>query len=208
LAAILASASSLSEFGESFDASTRKDLSATIQQEAERLDAYVANLLSMTRLEAGALTVHRVAFSVPEIIERAVRRGLANSEREVAVVIDPGLPEAMGDPVLFEQAFWNVFENAMRYAPEGKPVTILARPAGERLEVAVEDEGPGLPAADLERIFEKFFRSATTASRPGAGLGLSITKGLVEGMGGQVSARLRTDEVPGLVMALQIPAAA
>lgn len=207
LAAIMASASSLSEFGESFDAATRKDLSTTIQQEAERLDSFVANLLHMTRLESGALTVQRVAFSAPEIIERVIRRSAPNSARSVRVSIAPDLPEALGDPVLFEQAFWNVFENSVRYTPDDHPVSVGARADGDALEIWVEDEGPGLPPADLTRIFDKFYRSQVTAQKPGTGLGLSITKGLIEGMGGDVRAGLRDDGKSGLVMTMRIPAA-
>jgi two-component system sensor histidine kinase KdpD len=206
LAAIMASASSLSEFGESFDAATRKDLATTIQQETERLDSFVANLLNMTRLESGALTVRSVAFSVPEILAHVVERRPAGARR-VELVVAADLPEALGDPVLFEQAFRNVFENALRYTPDDGPVWIAARRADGGIEVSVTDAGPGLPAADLPRIFEKFFRSAVTARKPGTGLGLSITRGLVEGMGGAVAARARPDGEPGLVVVLAIPAA-
>jgi two-component system sensor histidine kinase KdpD len=207
LSAIMASASSLSEFGESFDAATRKDLAATIQQEAERLDSFVANLLNMTRLESGALTVQRVAFSAPEILARVVERRPPAAGRVVRIAVAPDLPEALGDPVLFEQAFWNVFENALRYTPEDRPVAVSARGRGGEIEVAVADEGPGLPPADLARVFDKFFRSSLTARKPGAGLGLSITKGLVEGMGGAVAARLRDDGRTGLVVTMTVPAA-
>lgn len=207
LAAILASASSLSEFGESFDAATRKDLSATIQQEAERLDAFVANLLAMTRLEAGALTVQRIAFSVPEIIERAVGRRPAHGGARVDLAVAPNLPEALGDPVLFEQAFWNVFENAVRYAPRESPISVRAAQTGKVLEVSVEDQGPGVPPEDLPRVFDKFFRSAVTAETPGTGLGLSITKGLITGMGGAVAAGARPDGARGLRMTISLPAA-
>lgn len=207
LAAIMASASSLSEFAESFDAPTRKDLATTIQQEAEHLDSFVSNLLNMTRLESGALTVQRVAFSVPELIERVIRRRPTHGERRLEVSIAADLPEGLGDPVLFEQAFWNIFENAIRYTPEERPVAIAVGPAGDEIEVRVEDEGPGLPPGDLARIFDKFFRSAVTAQKPGTGLGLSITKGLAEGMGGSVGARLREDGKTGLVMTMRIPAA-
>jgi two-component system sensor histidine kinase KdpD len=207
LAAIMASASSLSEFGESFDAPTRKDLAANIQQGAERLDSFVANLLNMTRLESGALTVQRVAFSAPEIIERVISRHCWSSERPVRMSIAPDLPEALGDPVLFERAFWNVFENAVRYAPDARAISIGARSDGDELDIRVEDEGPGLPETDLTRIFDKFFRSSATAHVPGTGLGLSITKGLIEGMGGEVGARLRDDGKTGLVVSLKVPAA-
>lgn len=208
LAAIMASASSLAAFGESFDADTRKDLSTTIQQEAERLDTFVANLLSMTRLEAGALTVQCVAFSVPEVIERTVQRRMSNSSRMVTITIAPDVPEALGDPVLFEQALGNVFENALRYTPEDRGITVAAHCAGGVVSVEVQDEGQGVPPGDLSRIFDKFFRSNVTAHKPGTGLGLSITKGLLDGMGGSVAARSGGADRSGLTVAMQLPVAA
>jgi two-component system sensor histidine kinase KdpD len=208
LAAIMASASSLSEFGESFDAATRKDLSATIQQETERLDTFVANLLSMTRLEAGALTVQRVAFSVPEVIERTVRRRMTNSSRKVTITIAPDVPEVLGDPVLFEQALGNVFENALRYTSEDQGIILTVTRGDAGVSVEVQDEGRGIPPGDIHRIFEKFFRSSATAHKPGTGLGLSITKGLVEGMGGSVLARLHGGDGSGLIVAIKLPVAA
>lgn len=208
LAAIMASASSLQEFGESFTPEVRKDLAATIQEEAVRLDAFVANLLNMTRLEAGALAAQRIAFSVPEVVERTVARHGAALGRRLSVRLPGELPEALGDPMLFEQALGNVVENALRYAAAHRPVEISARAGAERLEVEVRDEGGGVAEQNLERIFEKFFRAPETARRPGAGLGLSITRGLMEGMGGAVAARNRADGVAGLAVTLTLPAAA
>lgn len=208
LAAIMASASSLQEFGETFTPEVRNDLAATIQEEAVRLDAFVANLLNMTRLEAGALAAQRIVFSVPEVVERTLSRHGGASGRRVSFRAPGDLPEAVGDPVLFEQALGNVVENALRYAAPGRPVEVSARAAADRLEVEVRDEGAGVAEPDLERIFEKFFRAAEAARRPGAGLGLSITRGLMEGMGGGVSARNRSDGVAGLAVTMTLPAAA
>lgn len=208
LAAIMASASSLQEFGETFTPEVRADLAATIQEEAVRLDAFVANLLNMTRLEAGALAAQRIAFSVPEVVERTVARHGTAPGRRLAVRLPGELPEAVGDPMLFEQALGNVVENALRYAAPGRPVEICARVAADRLEVEVRDEGSGVAEPDLARIFEKFFRAPEAARRPGAGLGLSITRGLMEGMGGAVAARNRADGVSGLAVTMTLPVAA
>jgi len=193
LAAIMASASSLHEFGETFAPGVRKDLAATIQEETERLDAFVANLLSMTRLEAGGLSVQRIAFSVGEVVERTVARRAALAAQNLIVSIPPDLPEGLGDPVLFEQALGNVLENALRYGPAGGVVTIRAAAAEATVAVEVCDEGPGAPPQELERIFEKFFRSSRTAHRPGTGLGLSIARGLLAGMDGEIAAENRAD---------------
>jgi two-component system sensor histidine kinase KdpD len=188
LAAILASASSLQEFGEDFDPATRRDLATTIQEEVLRMDDSVANLLNMTRLEAGGLQIRTVAFNLPEEVRRSIaRRGRAAQDR-IEVVVAPNMPEALGDPVLFEQAFGNVLENAIRHGgPEGAIEVELSAEVGS-VFVSVRDHGPGVPDADLERIFEKFYRSAGAARTPGTGLGLSIARGLIQAMGGSITA--------------------
>ncbi|MGH6997342.1 MAG: sensor histidine kinase, partial [Phenylobacterium sp.] len=115
---------------------------------------------------------------------------------------------ALGDPILAEQALANVVENAVRFSPNGARIEVCARRMDGQVVVEVQDEGPGVPEADLARIFDKFYRSpATAAGQQGTGLGLSITRGLVEAMGGAVQARARGDGRPGLVVALSFPGA-
>lgn len=208
LAAILASATSLREFDGRFDPAVRADLADTIREEAERLDATVANLLNMSRLEAGALTVATSAFNVPEVVERAVARRSHGDPRPLTVRIDPRTPEAEGDAVLFEQALGNVVENALRYSPAGTALTVAVRGEGGAVVVEVTDAGPGVADAEAERIFEKFYRGPAARKKPGTGLGLAITRGLLEGMGGRVEVRNRDDGVSGLVATLRLKAAA
>lgn len=206
LAAILASASSLKEFGDRFPPEVRADLTDTIQEEAERLNLFVANLLSMTRLEGGGLRPKSTPFNVVEVVDQLMarmesRRGGRILARDAA----EGDLTALGDPVLLEQALGNVIENALRFSPDGSTVRVgLA--GGDCVRIQVTDEGPGVPEAELERIFEKFFRSAGSRETPGTGLGLSIARGLVEATGGHVRARLRTDR-SGLVVAVDLPRA-
>ena len=159
----------------------------------------------MTRLEAGGLRIQRGAFSVPESIERVIGRSLSRMGRQVKIQIAPDLSEAFGDPILFEQALWNVLENAGRYTAPGSPILISAGVIADRIEISVVDAGPGIPEEDLERVFEKFYRSRPSSRQPGTGLGLSITRGLLEGMGGSVSARPRADGMEGLMMILKLP---
>ena len=208
LAAILASASSLDAFGETFDAPTRRDLAATIQEEAKRLDLFVANLLNMTRLEAGALQIHKAPFNVPEAVARVVARYVSGGRRAPAISLEPGLPEAMGDPVLFEQALGNVVENGLRYAPVHTQLAITASREAGQVEVRVRDEGPGVKDAELQRMFEKFYRGASARDTSGTGLGLSIARGLVEAMDGAISARNRGDGLSGLEVSVRLEAAA
>lgn len=208
LAAILASATSLQEFGASFDGETREDLLATIREEAERLDRIVANLLNMSRLEAGALTIRTSAFNVPEVVQRTAERCNRAEKRSLSLIVDPRTPEALGDPVLFEQALGNVLENALRYSPPDTPLGIVVRGGESVVEVEVWDEGGGVPEAETDLIFQKFFRSAATQQLPGTGLGLSIAHGLLVAMGGWASAKNRDDGVRGLVVRLCLRSAA
>ncbi len=207
LAAILASASSLKEFGDRFPPEVRADLTDTIQEEAERLNLFVANLLNMTRLEGGGLQPKATPFNVVEVVDQLIAR-MAHRRGERVLTRDAASGDltAMGDPVLLEQALGNVIENALRFSPDGSTVRVgLA--AGDCVRIEVTDEGPGVPEAELERIFEKFFRSAGSRdTTPGTGLGLSIARGLVEATGGHVRARLRTDR-SGLMVALDLPRA-
>ncbi len=207
LAAILASASSLRAFGDRFAPEVRADLTDTIQEEAERLNLFVANLLNMTRLEGGGLEPKAAPFNVVEVVDQLMTRMERRSggrclQREVA----PGDLTAMGDPVLLEQALGNVLENALRFTPDGSTVKVSVA-GGEAVTIRVADEGPGVPEAELERIFEKFFRSSCRReATPGTGLGLSIARGLVEATGGSVTASLRPDR-SGLVVAMDLPRA-
>jgi two-component system sensor histidine kinase KdpD len=205
LAAILASASSLQEFGDVFDAPTRSDLAATIQEEAIRMDDAVANLLNMTRLEAGGLNIRAMSFDPLEQVNRSIARRARARRHQVELEAQPQVPDTAGDPVLFEQAFGNVLENALRYGKaDGK---VLVKVAYDRAEVrvTVTDDGPGVPPDQLERIFEKFYRAPATKRMPGTGLGLSIARGLLDAMGGWITA----SNAPGggLTVVLILPVA-
>jgi K+-sensing histidine kinase KdpD len=207
LAAVLASASSLQEFGDKFDAKTRHDLTATIQEEAERLNAFVTNLLNMTRLEAGALDPASTAFDLAEVVDRTRKRfERLRGKRKIASQLGVGAGVALGDPVLFEVALANVLENAIRYSPDGGAISLVSFLEGGQVVVQVTDEGPGVPSAELPNLFDKFYRGAAAKRTPGTGLGLSIVRGVMQGMGGQASAVLRTDGPSGLVMSLALPA--
>lgn len=208
LAAILAAATSLKAFGGAFAPEVREDLVDTISDEAERLNAFVANLLSMTRLEAGALTLQSGPFDVAEGIDRIHRRYERRwGEGRIALNLPPLPLTAWGDPILLEQAITNVLENALRFSPDGDPVEIAAEGDGDLIVIDISDRGPGVPDHELSLIFEKFYRSnATNQHLQGAGLGLSIVKGLMTAMGGTVSAH-RGDRGRGLIVSLALPRA-
>ena len=208
LAAVLASASSLQEFGDKFDAKTRHDLTATIQEEAERLNAFVTNLLNMTRLESGALDVETAAFDLAEVVDRTRRRfERLRGKRKIVCALGEDAGVALGDPVLFEVALANVLENAVRYSPDGGTIALCSFQRDGQVVVQVADEGPGVAPAELPRLFEKFYRGSAAKRTPGTGLGLSIVRGLMQGMDGQASAAFRPDAPSGLVLSLILPAA-
>ncbi|WP_372785714.1 ATP-binding protein [Phenylobacterium sp.] len=208
LAAVLASASSLQEFGDKFDAKTRRDLTATIQEEAERLNAFVTNLLNMTRLESGALDAQNATFDLAEVVDRTRRRfERLRGQRRIVCALGEDAGVALGDPVLFEVALANVLENAVRYSPDGGEIALSSFQRDGEVVVQVTDEGPGVTAGELPRLFEKFYRGSAAKRTPGTGLGLSIVRGVMQGMGGQASAALRPDAPSGLVLSLILPAA-
>jgi two-component system, OmpR family, sensor histidine kinase KdpD len=208
LAAVLASATSLQEFGDQFDAKTRRDLTATIQEEAERLNAFVTNLLNMTRLESGALDVSTAAFDLAEVVDRTRKRfDRLRGQRTIDCTLGEDAGLAMGDPVLFEVALANVLENAIRYSPDGGAISLSSFSRDGQVVVQVADDGPGVAESELGKLFDKFYRGSAAKRMPGTGLGLSIVRGVMQGMGGRATATLRQDGASGLVVSLILPSA-
>jgi two-component system sensor histidine kinase KdpD len=206
LAAILGTASSLRSYPEKYGPREREELLATLQEEAERLSRFVANLLDMTRLESGTIDLRLEAIDVGEIIGAALNRTAKLLDRHrVEVEIDPDLPMLRLDAALFEQVLVNLLDNAAKYAPPGSRVEVRAQRDGDHAEIAVSDEGPGIPEADHERIFDKFYRvQAEDRRRAGTGLGLAICRGFVEALGGRIVAGNRRDR-SGAVLTIILP---
>ncbi|SFE14390.1 two-component system, OmpR family, sensor histidine kinase KdpD [Methylobacterium sp. 13MFTsu3.1M2] len=209
LASVLGAASTLRDLEAALPADAKAELLATIIEESERLNRFIANLLDMTRLEAGAVAPNLSAQDVAETVDTALRRTQKIlAEHRVAVEVEADLPPLALDPVLFEQVLVNLLDNAAKYAPEGSTVTVRARRAGDRVRIAVLDEGDGLPEADVERVFDKFYRVRKgDRVRAGTGLGLAISRGFVEAMGGNVTAENRRDRSGAcFTVSLPIPA--
>ena len=208
LAAILGAGGTLRDLATSLSEAQKAELVATVVEESERLNRFIANLLDMTRLESGALAPHATPCDLGEVVGSALRRAdkiLARHRVEVAIA--PGLPMLAVDAVLFEQALFNILDNAAKFAPEGSRVRIEAWRDGNVAELHVMDEGPGIPPDDLERIFDKFHRvTKGDQVRPGTGLGLAISRGFVEAMHGIVTAANRADR-PGAVFTIRLPLA-
>jgi two-component system sensor histidine kinase KdpD len=195
LASIIGALSSLRSYRDRYDEATRADLIGTALSEAERLDRFVGNLLDMTRLDAGAIVPKREVVEVGDLVSTALRRAAPLlKDHVVAPSIQPGLPSLSLDFVLAEQILFNILDNAGKYSPPGGRIEVDARRVGQHVEIAVRDEGPGIPAVALERIFDKFYRADDgDRRRAGTGLGLAIAKGFVEAHGGTIAARNRSD---------------
>jgi len=190
IATILASATALQEHETEFDAATRTEILETIQDEAERLNRYVANLLDMTRLESGALQLNSVLIDADEAMASALERVARRLKgRRVLRVFERSSDRILVDPVLLEQAIVNILENAIAHSPENATILASTKRVGKDVVLSVEDEGPGIPSRNLERIFDKFFRGRSDrAGSGGVGLGLSVSRGLIESFGGEVRA--------------------
>ncbi len=185
----------------------RKALLSTIQEEAERLNRFIANLLDMTKLESGAVAPHIALVDIGDVVGSTLRRAdriLAGHRIETALPSD--LPMVRLDPVLFEQVLFNLLDNAAKYAPAGTVIRIEGQRDGASVRLQVQDEGPGIPQAELERVFDKFYRVRKSDSqRAGTGLGLAICRGFVEAMGGTIEAGNRIGG-HGAVFTIALPA--
>ncbi|HWJ76147.1 MAG TPA: sensor histidine kinase KdpD [Kaistia sp.] len=206
LATITGAVTSLRELGDRMDPESRDDLLLTIEEEGARLSRFVANLLDMTRIEAGALEVRREWLDIADVIRAAVERcrryfpGLV-----VETSIAPGLPLMQGDGVLLGQVLFNLLDNASKYAA-GEPVRIYARKEADAIVISVTDQGSGIAKAELESVFEKFYRRGQPDGRaPGTGLGLSIARGFVEAMGGTIKAESPAQRRRGTRMVIRFP---
>ena len=211
LAAIIGAAGTLRELPELLSEGSKADLVGTIQDESERLNRFIANLLDMTKLESGAVVPNKAPHEVGEIVGSALQRAeKVLSGHKVKVELSNEMPMIDVDPVLFEQVLFNLLDNAAKYAPAGSTIGIKGWvPEGDRsVRVQVLDEGQGIPLGDLEHVFEKFYRVRKGDSvRAGTGLGLAICRGFVEAMGGTITAANRSGGT-GAVFTIALPSSA
>ena len=206
LAAVLGSASTLRDLADKLTDSEKADLLAAIIDESDRLNRFIANLLDMTKLESGAITPNVALHDLGEIVGSALRRaGRILSHHRVELKLAPDLPMLELDAVLFEQVLFNLLDNAAKYAPSETTIHIQAWRNADNVCLRVLDEGSGIPAADLEQIFDKFYRAQKTDQvRAGTGLGLAISRGFVEAMHGTIVAANRTDRT-GAMFTISLP---
>lgn len=207
LVSIIGAATSLISAGGGLSDQSRLQLAETIRDEGERLNRYVQNLLDMTRISYGALPLNREWVEPRELVGRALRQ-LRDQLGAFRVEIDVPLtlPAVKADPLLLEQTLVNVLDNAAKYAAPGSRIAISAERSGEALDIAVEDEGPGIPDVDRERVFDMFYRvrAGDTRSR-GTGLGLAIARGILDAHGGAIRALPRRDGRTGTRIEIRLP---
>ncbi len=185
LAVMTGAASTLLE--DALDAPTRRELTESILQEAQRLNRLVRNLLDMTRLEAGAVRVNKEWQPLEEVVGSALNRvDDALSGRTVVTDLAADLPLVPLDAVLIEQVLVNLLENAVKYTPPESPLEIRARNSAGGVEVVVGDRGPGIPPGEERRIFDKFYRVGA-GQGGGVGLGLAICRAIVMAHGGRLT---------------------
>ncbi len=206
LAAVLGAAGALRDLSASLDDGAKADLLATIIDESERLNRFIANLLDMTRLESGAVVPNAALHDMGEIVGSALERaGKILARHRVEVEISPDLPMVMVDAVLFEQVLFNLLDNAAKYAPPDTVVRIQSWRDRDGIKLQVLDEGAGIPPAELERIFDKFHRAQKGDQvRAGTGLGLAISRGFIEALRGTIVAANRSDR-SGAVFTVTLP---
>ena len=206
LASVLGAASTLRDLSGGLSDAQKRDLLATVIDESERLNRFIANLLDMTKLESGAVVPNTTRQDIGEIIGSALRRaGKMLAGHKVLLDLAADLPMLELDAVLFEQVLFNLLDNAAKYAPAGTTISIRTVRDRDSILLQIADEGDGIPPAELESVFDKFYRAQKGDHvRPGTGLGLAISRGFVEAMRGTISAANRTDR-SGAVLTIRLP---
>ncbi|HTQ04658.1 MAG TPA: ATP-binding protein, partial [Polyangiaceae bacterium] len=207
LAAILGAGLSLKDYGSALEPAARSMLEGTIVEQGQRLHRLLTNVLSATRLDGGELELEKSPCSIDEIVESALRHlGEAVGRRHVDVSLPFELPLVDADAVLLEQLVVNVVENALRYAGAETPIEIAARARDGNVELTIADHGRGVAPGDEARLFEKFYRGASSKPNDGGmGLGLTICRAVAEAHGGSIVAANR--EGGGFCVTTTLPCA-
>jgi two-component system sensor histidine kinase KdpD len=210
LSSILGAATGLLSYGTKLDDTAKADLLGQIKQEAEGLDEMVRNLLAITRIDAGALELRRDWIDLREIVDRvagaARRRGAL---QHVDIRLPHDLPMVRADAALTEQAIGNVVANALLHTPAETQIVIDAEVRPADVALRVTDNGPGIPANVLPRVFDRFARGSSPDAKQdggeGTGLGLAIARGIMEAHGGSIRVESPVEGRPGARFAMIFP---
>jgi two-component system sensor histidine kinase KdpD len=207
LSSIVGSVTTLRSLDKKMTKPVRDDLLANIEEEASRLSRFVSNLLDMTKIEGGAVKLGQEPIDVADVVAAAVRRARQTwPQREIVTKIGADISSAAGDAVLLEQLVFNLLDNAHKYSSAGSPTTVSVGAEESDVVLQVEDQGPGIPKEDLERVFEKFYRVKGGDGRaPGTGLGLAICRGIAKAMGGSIKAESPVSNGIGTRIVVRFP---
>jgi two-component system sensor histidine kinase KdpD len=204
ISAIKASVTSLLQQDVSWTREAQEEFLDTIDEETDRLNALVGNLLDMSRLQSNALRINAVPVGLEQVVPAALQ-SLGVGEDSLELDVPETLPRVFADPGLLERALANIIQNAIRFSPPEAPTRVTAGAVNGTVDVRVVDRGPGVPAADRERLFMAFQRFGDAGQGEGVGLGLAVARGFVEAMGGVIE----MEDTPGggLTVVLRLPAA-
>ena len=208
LSSIIGSVSTLRSLQHKLKKSVRDDLLENIEEEANHLSRFVANLLDMTKIEGGAITLSKDNIEISDVIATAVRRAKQTwPNRQIITKIAGNNLIVEGDAVLLGQLIFNLLDNANKYTPQATATTVNAEADGEFVVLKIEDEGIGIPPPELDPVFEKFYRVTQGDGRaPGTGLGLAICRGIASAMGGSIKAESPIGNGLGTRIVVRLPA--
>lgn len=207
LASILGAASSLRELGTQLPAEAQADLLAAIEEEASRLSQFVANLLDLTRLDTEAPDLKREWIDIADVAQSAVARSRRfYPGSSISLTALPNAQLVRGDAMLMERVVFNLIDNAVKFSASGQPITVEVAVAADTVVLSVRDQGRGIPADQIERVFDKFYRVRDgDRDIQGTGLGLTICKRVVEGMGGTIAAMSPIANGRGTAIVVTLP---
>ncbi len=192
ISAIKASVTSLLQEDVEWTPEARREFLDTIDEETDRLNALVGNLLDMSRLQTDALEIMPSRVGLDEVLPAALH-SLGLADGAVDVDVPETLPRVLADPGLLERALANVIQNAVRFSPPDRPPRVTAGAVDGYVDVRIVDRGPGVPREQLERLFKPFQRLGDSGDNEGVGLGLAVARGFVEAMGGEIE----VEDTPG-----------
>jgi two-component system sensor histidine kinase KdpD len=202
LTAIRVATESLQSTSLSLDEADREALLETVRLEADRLERVVANLLDLSRLQAGAATPNRELWAVDDLLARALDQ-LGTGASRVELTLPSDVPVLEVDAIQVERALVNLLENSLKFSPPDETVHVRVTTTRSEVIVRIVDRGPGIPQSELERVFEPFHQAATPEELRGTGLGLAIARGFAEANGGRVWAESQPGQ--GATFALALP---